>query len=84
MNLLISQDGACLAERQISRMTLLPKRKVRVLVVGGGPRIRYVSMVTVGGQHYYADRVAGTLYQQDTGHGLTSTNMRIDLATLVG
>ena len=83
MNFAFSPEGAFLAERQLNRLKDLPKKKVRVLVTGHEQKIRQMSMVTVGEQRYYADRVTGSLYRKDTGCCLTSINMRIDLATRV-
>lgn len=82
MNLPMSFEGSCLPERQLQKLARLPKKRVRVLVVNAKPALRYVSLVEVAQRHYWVDRVTGTLYHAQTGQCASSTNRRLDLATL--
>lgn len=82
MNLPMSMEGTCIAERSIPKLMHLPKKRVTVLVVNAAPTMRYVSTAHVGGREYLVDRATGTLYRPDDGICLSSNRMRLDLSTL--
>lgn len=82
MNLPLSLDGTCIAERAIPQISRLPKKRVAVLVVNAKSSMRYLSTVQAVGREYLADRATGTLYRPDDGSCLSSNRIRLDLSTL--